>query len=81
VILVWGYKGHHYLYKGVPYFLRLPNFASTKIIRAIITTTNIIPDQTPALKIAPIASQLLSQNTKNKRRQLLNKSFFICYFL
>lgn len=47
---------------------------SQKIITSIITTT-IIPTQTPALKIAPIASQLLNDTTNNVRRKMFN--FFV----
>jgi len=54
---------------GVPYFFRLPNLTNTIITKTIIARTNIIPDQTPALKIAPIAWQLPRQNSNIKRMQ------------
>jgi len=43
------------------------------MINATTNTTNNIPDHTPALKIAPIASQLLRPKTIDKNNRYLFK--------
>ncbi len=73
-IVYWGYLKYT---KGNDYF---ENFLiSQKIITSTITII-IMPTHTPALKVAPIASQLLSQKYNKQLIEVIRLSFDLCSY-
>jgi hypothetical protein len=62
-------------------YLRFVTLATINMITPTMKKINTTPDQTPALKIPPIASQLLKLTAIKAIKQVLTKCFLISFVL